>query len=70
MGLPTAPAKATDRRRFAGETVQAEAIPPDVLQQIVSDATVSRQDGKLRDAVLADEVDLRADVLERLRAAE
>ena len=26
--LPTAPPKATDRRAFAGETCQAEALPP------------------------------------------
>jgi hypothetical protein len=32
LGLPTAPPKSTDPRRFDGvETVQAEAIPPDVL---------------------------------------
>src|SRR5262245_45052967 len=31
--LPTAPPKATDRRPFAGETCQAEALPPDVPRQ-------------------------------------
>lgn len=36
--LPTAPPKETDRRNFAGETVQAEALPPDVLASILRDA--------------------------------
>lgn len=36
--LPTAPPKETDRRAFTGETVQAEAIPPDVLARILQDA--------------------------------
>lgn len=37
-GLPTAPPKTTDRRNFTGETVQAEALPPDVLATILQDA--------------------------------
>lgn len=36
--LPTAPPKETDRRAFTGETVQAEALPPDVLARILQDA--------------------------------
>ncbi len=36
--LPTAPPKATDRRNFTGETVQAEALPPDVLVSILDEA--------------------------------
>ena len=36
--LPTAPPKETDRRNFTGETVQAEALPPDVLASILQDA--------------------------------
>jgi hypothetical protein len=67
LDLPTAPAKASDRRSFTGETVQAEAIPPDVLATIVTDAIVSRQDGNVRAETLAREVDMRADVIERLR---
>jgi hypothetical protein len=38
--LPTAPPKATDRRNFEGETVQAEALPPDTLAAILDDAIV------------------------------
>lgn len=37
-GLPTAPPKETDRRNFTGQTVQAEALPPDVLASILQDA--------------------------------
>jgi hypothetical protein len=42
--LETAPPKASDRRVFAGETVQAEALPPDVLAEIVQAAVVERLD--------------------------
>lgn len=38
LNLPTAPPKATDRRAFDGETVQAEALPPDELCLIVRSA--------------------------------
>lgn len=55
LRLPTAPAKPTDRRAFTGETVQAEAIPPDVLALIVRDAIELRQDAAQRAAVLAAE---------------
>jgi hypothetical protein len=34
LELSTAPAKEIDRRSFAGETTQVEAIPPDVLAAI------------------------------------
>jgi len=44
MGLPTAPPKPTDRRSFEGETVQAEAIAPDVLARIVREAIEDRMD--------------------------
>ncbi|MFT3792092.1 MAG: hypothetical protein QM741_13680 [Rudaea sp.] len=37
-GLLTAPPKDTDRRNFHGETVQAEALPPDLLAALVTDA--------------------------------
>ncbi len=46
MSLPTAPPKEKDTRsaKFEGETVQCEAIPPDVLSEIVREAIVSRLD--------------------------
>ena len=44
LRLPTAPPKETDRRSFNDtETVQAEAIPPDVLARIVQNAIDQRQ---------------------------
>jgi hypothetical protein len=55
LNLPTAPPKETDRRAFAGETVQAEAIPPDVLARIVTDAITARIDPKALKRVLARE---------------
>ena len=55
LSLPTAPAKETDRRSFVGATTQVEAIPPDVLVQIISDAITSRLDRAAHDAVLAKE---------------
>lgn len=54
--MPTAPPKPTDRRAFAGETVQAEAIPPDQLAAIVREAIEARQDAKTRQDVIAMEV--------------
>jgi hypothetical protein len=52
LALPTAPPKATDRRVFHGDTVQAEAIPPNVLAQIVQEAIDARLDQKAYRAVL------------------
>ena len=46
LDLPTAPPKPTDRRAFKGETVQCEAIRPDVLAQIIRDAINGRFDRK------------------------
>ena len=45
FGLPTAPAKKTDRRSFSADfTVQAEALPPDALATIVRDAIEAQLD--------------------------
>ena len=70
LGLPTAPPKATDRRAFEGETVQAEAIPPDVLSQLVAEAIEARQDARTRAALLIREAEGRADLLDRLGGAQ
>lgn len=69
--LPTAPPKRTDRRAFADTTtVQCEALPPDLLLQIVEDAVTERMDlGEYR-AVLAEEKQLRAELLTALEAIE
>lgn len=69
LGLPTAPPKPTDKRAFDGETVQAEAIPPDVLARMVRDAIEARQDAGTLAAVLAREAEARALLLERLGVA-
>jgi len=67
LNLPSAPPKLTDRRSFDGnETWQAEAIPPDVLAEIVRDAIVSRQDEEIRERLLIEENDARAELLEYL----
>jgi hypothetical protein len=43
-GLPTAPPKGSDRRAFVGETVQAEALPPDTLAEILEQAIMANLD--------------------------
>lgn len=68
MSLPTAPPKPTDRRAFSGDTVQAEAIPPDVLARIVREAIHDRLDLQSLAAVLAVEEEQRARVVERAGA--
>jgi len=55
LSLPTAPPKPTDRRAFSGDTVQAEAIPPDELARIVRGAIDERIDRYALEAVLASE---------------
>jgi len=57
--LPTSPPKATDRRAFDGDTVQAEALPPDVLSELVRDAISSVLDTATFNAVLEHERDAK-----------
>lgn len=67
--LETAPPKATDKRGdFTGETVQAEALPPDVLLDIVERAIIERFDMTLYRQVLEAEAKLRSDVVNALEA--
>lgn len=54
-GLVTSPAKASDRRAFTGETVQAEALPPDVLADLVRSAIESELDLQVYAGVLEQE---------------
>jgi hypothetical protein len=60
-GLPTAPRKKTDRRRFDGiggdpdATVQAEAVPPDILSATLRDALEDRISAEVRAAAELDE---------------
>jgi hypothetical protein len=60
LGLPTAPPKESDRRAFEGETTQVEAIPPDALVEIITDAITDRIDQAAYDAVLAEENSAKA----------
>ena len=62
--LPTSPPKVTDRRAFEGDTVQAEALPPDVLAGVVGDAILSR----LNRAALSEVLDRERDAKRRLEA--
>ncbi len=63
LGLPTAPAKATDRRSFNGvgddptATVQAEAIDPATLSGIVEAAILGHWDEDAAKAVIAQEAE-------------
>jgi hypothetical protein len=66
LGLPTAPPKPTDRRRFTGDTVQCEAIAPDVLAGILRGAIEARRNAAAARAVLASEADMRAALVARL----
>ncbi len=66
MNLPSAPPKPTDRRAFAGDTWQIEAIPPDALAEIVEQAILTRRDPAATDALLAEESEIRATLISRL----
>ena len=52
LDLPTSPPKKSDRRSFTGDTVQAEAIPPDELARIVRGAILDRLDADVLETVL------------------
>ena len=68
LGLPTAPPKETDRRSFEGDTVQAEAIPPDALAQIVADSIHERLDQAAYQSVLDRESRIRSQLSGQLRS--
>lgn len=70
LGLPTAPAKPTDRRRFTGQTVQCEALDPATLAGILRDAITARRDFGAEAEVLALEAEYRAALVARLGAAD
>lgn len=65
--LPTAPAKKTDKRAFTGQTVQAEALPPDVLARIVEDAIWTRLDHAQFNAVLFQSIQERGRLVAALQ---
>ena len=70
LGLVTAPPKPTDNRRFTGQTVQAEAIAPDVLSDLLRNAIEARRDPWGTDAVLTREKEIRADLRARLEGIQ
>lgn len=72
-GLPTAPAKASDgrSRNWQGGTCQVEALPPDVLAEIVGEAILCRLDEELvAEHVAAEDRDRSALFRELPRGAE
>ena len=69
LSLPTAPPKKTDRRSVFPEgeqTVQAEALPPDLLQEILRNAIEARIDLDALEATKAEEASTRQWLSERL----
>jgi hypothetical protein len=66
LGLPTAPAKPTDRRQFSGDTVQCEAIAPDVLTDILREAIESRRYPETTAHILKLEAEMRAALVAQL----
>jgi hypothetical protein len=67
-GLPTAPPKSTDSRGFSGQTCQAEALAPDVLARILSDAIESRIDLDVLERVKRREKRMQRELQKRLAA--
>jgi hypothetical protein len=66
--LPTAPPKEGDKRAFSGITCQAEALPPDVLANILRTAIEERVDQRVLDRVLRQERRIRRDLTKRFVA--
>ena len=65
VALPSAPPKKSDRRSFDADfTVQCEAIPPDVLTNILRDAIVALRSPEATDNVLTQEQRDRAELTE------
>jgi hypothetical protein len=65
LSLPSAPPKKTDRRAFdADYAVQCEAIPPDVLTAFLKDGIEARQCPDNRAAILAQEQQDRAELVQ------
>jgi hypothetical protein len=66
--LPTAPPKPTDRRSFNGQTCQAEALPPDVMAQVLRSAILARFNQRQYQRVLREEKAARKELIGRLGA--
>ena len=63
--LPTAAPKEGDKFAFAGQTCQAEALPPDVLASILRTALEERVDQRVLDRVLRQERRIRRELTKR-----
>ncbi len=70
FNLLTAPPKPTDRRNFTGETVQAEALPPDVLAKLVKLAIEANLNMDAYDLALEAEQEEREFLRQRLGGAQ
>jgi len=66
MHLPTAPAKATDKRSFEGLTTQCEAIHPTDLRRIVRERCLDHIDDGLHEQILAEEKEIEAELKREL----
>lgn len=67
--LPTAPPKLSNKRAFSGQTCQAEALPPDVLAQIVEEAILQRLDMRQYKRVRREEKKAQKLLMSRLGVA-
>jgi hypothetical protein len=63
--LPTAPPKAADNRAFSGQTCQAEALPPDVLANILRSAIEKRVDQRVLERALRQERRIRRELTKK-----
>jgi hypothetical protein len=70
FSLPTAPPKSSDNRAFSGQTCQAEALPPDVLAEILRTAIDDRLDRDAYGRVLRREKRARRELRRRLGGEE
>lgn len=61
--LPTAPPKSTDKRNFVGQSVQAEALPPDILCGILGAALNADIDTEAQTKLLEKQMAERNDLL-------
>lgn len=70
--LPTAPPKKSDSRsaKWVGETTQAEALPPNLLRDIVTSAVLNLIDQDVLDGVLDREASDRVEIDRVLQIAE
>ena len=69
LALDTAPRKRSDKRAFRGKTCQAEAIPPDVLADILTKAVEERTDFEVRERLIEREAEIQDTLIDRLEGS-